>query len=153
MSRVEEWRPAVGFEGWYEVSDLGRVRRLRTRSRLNAPLVLAPFLCSGGYLMVTLRTDRGDKARLVHRLVAAAFIGEPPVGHEVNHLDGVKVHCASSNLEYATHSENMKHAYATGLHRTRNGSGNRVYGGKPTEYARLLADEARDAAEAQVVTP
>lgn len=51
----------------------------------------------------------------VHLLVAAAFMGPTPNGLEVNHIDGVKANCATSNLEFVTHSANMKHAYALGL--------------------------------------
>ncbi len=51
----------------------------------------------------------------VHRLVCQAFHGPPETGQEVNHLDGVKTNNSAQNLEWATRSENLKHAHATGL--------------------------------------
>lgn len=62
-------------------------------------------LCVGGH--------RCDVA--VHRLVAQAFLGPIPAGHEVNHQNGDKAHNCVANLEYVTRSENVSHAYSAGL--------------------------------------
>jgi len=68
-----------------------------------------------GYQRVILQKNCLQKQFLVHRLVAAAFIGTCPVGKQVNHLDGDKLNNQPSNLEYVTQSENMQHAYRSGL--------------------------------------
>lgn len=100
-STVENWRPVVGYEGLYEVSDLGRVRSLR-RAR---PRILKPGRMSGGHLSVAL--GRGN-SRTVHSLVMEAFVGPRPEGCEVRHLDGVHQHNSLGNLEYATRSRNAQ---------------------------------------------
>lgn len=74
-----------------------------------------------GYLIVTVRDDGRTTTKLVHKLVAEAFLGPAPVGSTVNHKDGVKANCAPTNLEYVTLSENIQHAWRTGLrHATAN---------------------------------
>jgi len=76
--------------------------------------VLRPDL-SRGYQRVGLQKNGLRKNFSVHRLVAAAFTGTCPVGKQVNHIDGDKLNNQSANLEYVTQSENMQHAYRTGL--------------------------------------
>jgi hypothetical protein len=120
---VEEWRAVVGFEGLYEVSSLGLVRRVGNAAksgngrgggaRLGRVLALTPH--NGGYVHVQLWKDGTPTTRLVHLVVAAAFLGPCPDGLEVNHEDGDKSNCAVTNLEYLTRPENLRHAYRTGL--------------------------------------
>lgn len=120
---VEEWRAIPGFEGLYEVSDHARVRRIGRAARsgngrgggARQGRVLALQLRPTGYQSVQLWRDGKYFSRLVHTLVAAAFIGPKPPNHDVNHIDGDKVNNARPNLEYLTRSENMEHAYNTGL--------------------------------------
>lgn len=111
---VEEWKPVVGYEGRYAISNLGRVKSfLNTRGRPRiAPLILKPRRHTGGYVRVQLG-DGND--RYIHALVMEAFVGPYPPGMEVNHVDGVKVNNRLANLEYATHPENNLHAYRLGL--------------------------------------
>jgi len=127
-----EWRPVVDFEGIYEVSSTGLVRRIAPGSRTRPGLVLRGYICNG-YPMVKLfdGTTSGGKPRQgkhIHRLIAAAFIGPCPEKGEVNHKDGVKTHNDLENLEYTTRSGNAKHAAANGLLRR----GERVVGSKLT---------------------
>jgi hypothetical protein len=109
--QTEVWRPAPGFEGAYEVSNLGRVRRRATG------LVRKPALIKRtGYYAINLSVRNQQKMVSVHRLVAVAFLGLPPSPtHEVNHRDGNKANCAATNLEWSTASENTLHAVAHGL--------------------------------------
>lgn len=68
-----------------------------------------------GYMAVQTKTE-GKRATLyIHRLVAQAFIPRPPHCNEINHLDGNKKNNSLQNLEWTTHSANLKHAHATGL--------------------------------------
>jgi hypothetical protein len=117
----EAWRAVIGFEGLYEVSNLGRVRRIGRAAKTGAGRgggigrirKLQPT--PEGYLHVVLWKDGKPKARQVHGLIAEAFLGPAPPGHEPNHEDGDKHNNRASNLEWVTRPENMKHAYATGL--------------------------------------
>lgn len=114
---MEIWKPVPHYEGFYEVNSLGNVRRIigwakdGTASRPQIRPNLKREL-NKGYLRVTLsRNDKQERFQ-VHCLVAAAFIGPTPSGHEVNHKSGVRTDCSLGNLEYATRSENNLHAYS-----------------------------------------
>jgi hypothetical protein len=118
---VETWLPVNGYEGIYEVSNLGRVRSLdriaititgRPSPRKGRNLVLA--LGKHGYPVVTL-CNKTQKMFSVHRLVAIAFIPNPENKPSVNHIDGDKANNSVNNLEWVTASENTKHAYANNL--------------------------------------
>lgn len=100
-SGAERWVNCLGYEGKYEVSDLGRVRNSVTGR------VLKPQPFPNGYRFVTL--GRGN-CELIHRLVAKAFI---PGNHalQVNHKDGKREHNAAPNLEWTTCSDNHRHSY------------------------------------------
>lgn len=107
----EEWRPVVGYEGVYEVSNYGRVARIqfyRGRGGLLTPIV------SNGYLRVGLYSNNVKTLTLVHRIVARAFIGEP-TAPQINHIDGNKQNNRVDNLEYCTGRENSQHAIRIGL--------------------------------------
>jgi len=114
----EEWRPVIGYERRYEVSNLGRVRsiarhvRARFGYRLMRGHVLVEQAQTSGYAKVFL--GRGN-TKYVHRLAAEAFIPNPDGKDEVNHLNGDKRDNAVVNLEWVTPSENMMHAFRTGL--------------------------------------
>lgn len=118
----EEWLPVIGYEGSYEVSNMGRVRSLdRVQTMKNG--VTRPFRgkmltpCwsrSSPYPGVYVSNDRRV---LVHHLVMAAFVGPRPEGHHVNHKNGIQQDNRLSNLEYVTVSENVLHAYRIGLSR------------------------------------
>jgi hypothetical protein len=106
----ERWLPVVGYEGLYEVSDLGRVRSLRhwTRAGMRGGRVLIQHLDGRGhYLFVGLCRNGRAKSSQVHTLAAAAFIGPCPPGQEVRHGPGGKLDNRAANLSYGTRSENM----------------------------------------------
>ena len=96
---VETWKPVVGYEDTYEVSDLGRVRNVIKG------FVLKQSNHGRGYKLVSLHR----KNKLVHVLVMTAFEG-PADGKTTNHKDGDKGNNKRSNLEYLTLLENVHHA-------------------------------------------
>ena len=108
---IEEWRPVVGYEGLYEVSNTGRVRSLdrytkyRCSYRLHKGKVLSPAIKDNGYLIVRLQ----KRMFYVHRLVAEAFIENPDNLPEVNHLDEDKTNNRVDNLEWCDHKYNMNY--------------------------------------------
>lgn len=106
---AEDWRSIEGWEGFYSVSTLGRIRRDAPGRNASAGRTLRGTPCKGYVLAVMCDGARRER-RLVHRLVATAFIGECPPGNEVNHLNGVKDDNRRENLEYVTRSENGLHA-------------------------------------------
>jgi hypothetical protein len=104
---TERWLPVVGFEGLYEVSDLGRVKS----HRRGAPRILRPGPSNYGHLSVVL--GRGN-TRMVHRLVLEAFAGPCPRGHESLHGDGGPTDNKLSNLRWGTRTENIRDAVRHG---------------------------------------
>ena len=108
MSEHQElWKDVPGYEGLYQVSNLGRIIRCGR--------IRKPKKDHSGYLVVSLYKEATGKEYKVHRLVAIAFLPNPEGKRSVNHIDGDKENNRVENLEWVTHSENMKHAYATGL--------------------------------------
>jgi hypothetical protein len=131
---VERWLPVAGYEGFYEVSDLGRVRSLDRwvrqgrwpgrslrKGRVLRPVVWSP---SAHYPAVTLSGERGQRQRkrTVHELVLEAFRGprpEPPPGvyrMEARHLDSDPANNALSNLAWGTMNENRQDTIRMGRH-------------------------------------
>ena len=104
---TERWKQIPLFEGRYWVSDAGRVRR-HDNNR-----ILKPSRNWAGYLVVNLLLER-RQTRLVHRLVAEAFLGPCPAGHNVNHKDSDRANARLQNLEYVTPKANTQHAINQG---------------------------------------
>lgn len=119
----EQWRDVVGFESLYSVSSLGRVRSAgrivpgKHGSLRRLPVtMLKGWKTQEGYVACRLyRSDGTSTTANIHRLVAIAFLGTPPPRHEVNHVDGHKANNRLENIEYVTHSNNIRHAFSTGL--------------------------------------
>lgn len=105
----EVWKDVVGYEGFYEVSSMGNVRRV------GAVANLKPGKLNKGYLGVGLCANKTKKSVTVHRLVAIAFLGMPKNNLEVNHINGVKNDNRLENLEWVTSRENHLHAVSAGL--------------------------------------
>ncbi|CAJ5439400.1 HNH endonuclease family protein [Burkholderia pseudomallei] len=111
----EIWKPVVGCEGLYEVSNRGRIRSLdryvRGKPGCRPPLMRGRILKQNttpkGYRFVLLVVDGKQKMTAIHVAVAAAFIGPRPLGHEVAHGDGDKSNNCLGNLRYATPRDNQ----------------------------------------------
>ena len=116
----EVWRPVAGFEGVYEVSGHGRVRRIGRGIGAKSGCIRKPYVNNKGYEMVDLWANGRRTAHLIHRLVAAAFLGPCPEGQLVNHIDSNTRNNRPDNLEYTNQDGNMKHASKFG--RVRKGS-------------------------------
>lgn len=99
-----EWRDIDQAPHGFYVSNEGKVRRRGIELRQN--------ITDRGYARVTI----AGKSESVHRLVALAFVDNPRNLPEINHIDGNKLNNTAGNLEWCTRSENMRHAYANGLH-------------------------------------
>lgn len=102
---MENWKDIIGFEGLYQISDLGNVRSIRKN------IIMKPKQDEQGYYRITLK----NKLYLIHRLVGIHFIPNPLNKRTINHLNGVKTDNTINNLEWATDAENIKHAVDTGL--------------------------------------
>lgn len=113
----EEWRPVPAFEAWYEVSSLGRVRRIKQACGTTIGKVLRPGRNRLGYPYVVLSREGRVTTHTVHKFVAGAFLGPRPDGLDVNHIDGDKANNRAENLEYCTRAANLSHAYRVGLRR------------------------------------
>jgi hypothetical protein len=126
----EIWRPVLEYEGYYEVSNLGRLRSVDRESTFyskrhndyvtrvfKGKLIEHIGTDRDGYRKVTLAKDGVNRKRPMFRLVAEAFVNNPDPENKisVNHIDGVKTNDRAENLEWVTRSENMLHAYRTGL--------------------------------------
>jgi hypothetical protein len=109
-----EWRPVVGYEGIYDVSSNGHVRRVIPGRRRPAGSLLQPRPGRLGYVYVTLSRNGEQTQHPVHRLVAEAFIPLPDglLAQDlvVDHISEPKSDNRVSNLRWATHGENMEHA-------------------------------------------
>lgn len=118
----EVWKDIAGYEGLYQVSNLGRIKSLdrivKRKSQPNLPIVgkiLNPRKGKNGYAYVSLSKEAKRKTANVHRLVAEAFVEKHEGCNVVNHIDGNKENNICDNLEWIDSARNNKHAFDTGL--------------------------------------
>jgi len=131
MQQITEiWKPVEGFENFYEISNLGRVKKLWEGRSHNIPKgIMNVKINNSGYRYAFLCNNEGkQQSILVHRLVAYAFIPNTENKPQVNHINGVKLDNRLDNLEWATNSENQLHAYKIGLQFKETGEGNPLFG-------------------------
>lgn len=106
---MEIWKDIKGYEGVYQISNLGRVKSLKFKNEK----ILKPNLTTSGYYSVHFMKNRIKKPYTIHRLVARHFLNEIEK-FEVNHIDRNKLNNRYDNLEFISHSDNVKHTYLTG---------------------------------------
>lgn len=124
----EIWKDIQGYEGIYQISNLGRVKSLsriifRGRGKhITKDVIIKIYVNNTGYYGVNLNVNKTHKSFLLHRLIAKAFIPNPNNYPCINHIDGNPLNYSISNLEWCTYSQNTTHAYKinrmsqTGLH-------------------------------------
>lgn len=139
---MEHWKPVIGYEGLYEVSDMGRVRTIQRMAVdkngrvLRIPFRIRVFQINSQTKYPCLRLKRymvDYKCRTIHSLVAEAFLGERPEGMQVAHNDGNPSNNKLENLRYATRTDNQ-------ADRIRHGTHNR---GERQGCSRLMASDVR----------
>lgn len=145
----EIWKDIEGYEGLYQVSNQGRIKRLAGKvENKNGGMRFFPEnvrkpINVHGYLYCDLYKDNKECRKAIHRLVASAFIDNPENKPQVNHINGNKLDNRAENLEWCTQSENNLHAFSLGLMKAydRHGDKNPMYGKKMSDYtkSRILA--------------
>lgn len=130
--KEEEWRPIPGYEGYYEVSDLGRVKSLPRRGTKGG--ILSPISKNNGYLTVALFKDGKSSKKQISRLVLEAFVGTPEGYMEACHNNGRRADNRLSNLRWDTHRKNIRD-------RERHGTTAR---GERNGNAKLTEDKVRE---------
>ncbi len=128
--RAEQWATVVGYEGLYEVSDFGRIRSVervtmaanrwggihtrRTKSR-----VLKLHTWGAQYPGIVLVGADGQRTRrMIHQLVAHAFVPNPQGLPQINHIDADTFNAKASNLEWCNQAQNILHAHRIGTRKT-----------------------------------
>ena len=123
---METWKPVKGFEKYYEASNTGKIKRRDGltfykdgRVARFSETILRPTLNHKGYEKVYLSVESKKYSRYVHRLIAQTYIPNPENKITVNHKDCNKRNNAVENLEWLTNTENMQHAFASGIYKER----------------------------------
>ena len=121
----ELWKPIKGYEEYYEISNYGRVRRIKydkisQQFQYKVPYYLKPRKDKDGYLKYTLCLNGKNRYYFAHRLVATNFINNIENKPQVNHKDGNKENNHVDNLEWCTIKENNLHALNNGLRDMKN---------------------------------
>ena len=122
----EIWKDAIGYKGYYQVSNLGNVRSIerkvktgRKKGRVVPAQLMKARILNTGYFVVDLQKNNQRKTCKVHRLVALAFMPNPLYKFEVNHKNGNKLDNRLHNLEWVSKSANTRHALLMGLKKTK----------------------------------
>ena len=128
----------MGYLGFYEVSNLGRVKSLKDNLGRDRELILKPQKRKDGYFVIGIK----GSTKFLHRIIAEAFIPNPENKPQVNHKDSNRGNCQISNLEWVTASENILHGYKHGnIKPPRHRLGAQTGGG---EFRQIYLDQRRN---------
>ena len=145
----EEWRDIVGFEGFYKISNLGRVKSMSrtiytgrnlSTVRTQNETILAGGKYRGGYFHVGLYLNGSQFIRKVHRLVCSAFIDNIYDKPQVDHIDGDKTNNKVSNLRWVTGAENIQNPITMKIMKN-NGSYLRGRFGKDSPFSKSIVQK------------
>ena len=112
MNNCVLWKPVIGYEGLYEVSNSGEIKSIFYGKN---PKILKKSKTTTGYYKIELSKNKKRKSFKVHRLVAIAFIPNIENKPNINHIDGNPLNNNIDNLEWCTQKENVIHAVEIGL--------------------------------------
>lgn len=139
LNNNEIWKPVKGFEKYYEVSSLGRVR--------NSRKVMKTYFNNRGYECIDFNVNKIRTKHLVHRLVMLAFVDNIDNLPEVNHIDENKANNTLSNLEWCSRSTNKQHSIKTGtynkIYTTKNSLGKKHLPNTKSKYYNVGWDKYR----------
>ena len=124
MGEVEQWKDVVGYEGYYQVSNLGRVKsvdrvnvnRLGVSRKLKGRILRPAVRTKYGYLGVILSKNNIKQTILVHKLVATTWLGPQPKGQQIRHGAGRWLDNSVKNLCYGTHRDQRLDMIRDGTH-------------------------------------
>ena len=121
MENKEIWKDIQGYEGHYQISNIGRVKSLARKKNhikgfaITKEIILKQQKNFDGYYNLSLKLNCCRKNYSIHRLVAIHFISNLDNKKEVNHINGIKQDNRVENLEWCTRRENIIHSFNTGL--------------------------------------
>ena len=113
LNNNEVWKDIEGYEGLYQVSNLGNIKSLKRNTAHER--ILIPRVGRDGYKYVGLSKNGICKSKKIHRMVAETFLPNINDLPQINHIDGNKLNNKLENLEWCNASYNQKHAYRLGL--------------------------------------
>ena len=115
---MEIWKDVVGYEGFYQVSNLGNVKRVGSFRGVNKAYLndyyLKPKDNGKGYYRIKLTVNNKSKRVMLHRIIAEAFINNPKNKKVINHINCDKKDNRIENLEWCSQSENVLHSVKLG---------------------------------------
>lgn len=129
FSIQEIWKDIPGYEGIYQASNFGKIKRLSNNNiniyiyknrkekfkRTMQEKILKPVIKKDGYSLITLSKNNIKERFYLHRLIAICYIPNIKNKSQINHKDGNKMNNSVHNLEWCTAKENMNHAFRIGL--------------------------------------